>query len=297
MRLGRLRRNPTRKNGEEGYFLIVIMIMVALIAMASLAHVQNVVTQLKHDQEEELVHRGAQYARAIKKFQKKMGTPPVSIEQLEKTNNIRFLRKRYKDPITGGDFRLVRGTEIANIMNSAQGSGGSNNSGMNGPVANTVFNAVGLGGGATSPTSGNTGAGSTGFGQPIGGSGPTFGGGPIIGVASTSPKKSLMEFNGKNHYKDWYFVYLPQFDLCGAAGNAGIAAVAGVAATAVAGPRPITCPLIKGPFVASRGGANSGIPGATSISNMTWGSGAQNSGSGNSSQGSFNSGPSNPKQP
>jgi hypothetical protein len=31
----------------------------------------------------------------------------VRLEELEDTNNIRFLRKRYKDPITGQDFKLL----------------------------------------------------------------------------------------------------------------------------------------------------------------------------------------------
>jgi hypothetical protein len=39
-----------------------------------------------------------------------------------------------------------------------------------------------------------------------------FGGAPIIGVASTSKKKSIREFNKKNHYKDWMFIYDPSSD-------------------------------------------------------------------------------------
>jgi hypothetical protein len=48
--------------------------------------------------------------------------------------------------------------------------------------------------------------------QPIGGTGPTFGGGPIIGVASTSKNKSMKEFNEKDHYNDWWFIYDPTTD-------------------------------------------------------------------------------------
>ncbi len=37
------------------------------------------------------------------------GTYPGSIEQLEKTNNIRFLRQQYVDPMTGkADWRLIQ---------------------------------------------------------------------------------------------------------------------------------------------------------------------------------------------
>ena len=41
---------------------------------------------------------------------------------------------------------------------------------------------------------------------------PTFSGGVIIGVASTSPKKTIREFNQKSHYNEWLFFYDPTFD-------------------------------------------------------------------------------------
>jgi len=43
--------------------------------------------------------------------------------------------------------------------------------------------------------------------------GPTFGGGPILGVASTNKKdKTVRVFAGKTHYNDWLFIYVAQFD-------------------------------------------------------------------------------------
>src|SRR5208282_2915088 len=42
--------------------------------------------------------------------------------------------------------------------------------------------------------------------------GQTFGGGPILGVASTSKAKTIRTFFDKNHYNDWLFVYMPQAD-------------------------------------------------------------------------------------
>lgn len=263
MKLGNLRRKPATKNAEEGYFLIVIMIMVAVLAIVSLNHVQNFVTALKRDQEEELVHRGAQYARAVKKYYKKFNSYPVTLDQLDKTNNMRFLRKRYKDPITGADFRLIRPADFLQAQNSrpqnspdgSPSTAGANTNGtsadgsLNPPMAQSILNTVGLGGnsgslsGQSSPApagqSNSNQNGST-FGQPIAsgtlGSGPTFGGGPFIGVASASPKVSLKEFDKKNHYKDWMFVYLPQLDNINMP-NASNGAL----------PR-----LIKGPFLSSQ---------------------------------------------
>jgi hypothetical protein len=38
------------------------------------------------------------------------------------------------------------------------------------------------------------------------------GGGPIIGVASTSKNKSIKEFNGNSEYDQWLFVYDPRLE-------------------------------------------------------------------------------------
>src|ERR1700688_4629166 len=71
-----------------------------------------VVFQVKRNREEELIHRGVQYSRAMKHFVKKFGRYPTRLEELENTNQVRFLRKRYKDPITGKDFKLLHVGEV-----------------------------------------------------------------------------------------------------------------------------------------------------------------------------------------
>ena len=77
-----------------------------LIALAVAA--PRIATSIQRDKEIELVHRGEQYRRAIKLYYRKFGTYPTSIDQLVNTNNIRFLRKRYTDPITGkDDWRII----------------------------------------------------------------------------------------------------------------------------------------------------------------------------------------------
>jgi hypothetical protein len=69
-----------------------------------------------------------------------------------------------------------------------------------------------------------------GFGQPQGagnlgslntsniGNGQTVGGGQIIGVASTSKKQAIKEFNDKDHYDEWYFVYDLRLEQSGGTG-------------------------------------------------------------------------------
>src|SRR5262249_35334383 len=41
---------------------------------------------------------------------------------------------------------------------------------------------------------------------------PTFGGGPIVGVAPTRKGEALIVFNGKDKYEEWEFVYDPRME-------------------------------------------------------------------------------------
>ena len=97
---------PSRRR-ERGYMLLTLMLFVALLAVASMAWIEKVDFQIKRDREEELIHRGVQYSRAIRRYVRKFGHYPSRIEDLETTNNVHYLRKRYKDPITGKDFNKV----------------------------------------------------------------------------------------------------------------------------------------------------------------------------------------------
>ena len=72
------------------------------------------------DREEEMRHRGTAYMRAIQHFYKKFGRYPNKVEELENTNNVRFLRKRYtdpmnRDPATGKekDFKFLHQQDIS----------------------------------------------------------------------------------------------------------------------------------------------------------------------------------------
>src|SRR5262247_3270709 len=100
--------NHRSRSGQEGYMLLAVMLLVTLMLVALAVELPRISHQIKRDKEEELVRRGKEYATAIKKFYHKNGTYPLSLEQLEDTNHIRFLRKRYKDPMTSdGEWRLI----------------------------------------------------------------------------------------------------------------------------------------------------------------------------------------------
>src|ERR1039458_8448601 len=117
------RKITKSQQSQRGYMLITLMLAVALAAMVLLAVLPEIGQQIKRDREEELCHRGTSYMRAIKNFYKKVGRYPTRIEELENTNNIRYLRKRYKDPLnrdpqTGKerDFKLLHMQDV-NLSN------------------------------------------------------------------------------------------------------------------------------------------------------------------------------------
>jgi type II secretory pathway pseudopilin PulG len=234
------------RRDEDGYVLLTLILMMTLLIIAATAIVPTIAFEIRRDREEEMIHRGVQYSRAIRAYYKKFSRYPAKIEDLESTNNLRFLRKRYKDPITGQDFKLLHFGEVK--MTFSPGLAGAVN--VNAPSSlngNSVFGqpqTAGSFGGATGfgvaarpgstpdastnadpnqPTDPNSAASSSGSAtaqdgqQP--GAGPgnalpgqTFGGMPVVGVVSTSKKEGIREFNHKRKYSEWQFIYDPATD-------------------------------------------------------------------------------------
>jgi type II secretory pathway pseudopilin PulG len=90
---------------ESGYAMVALLVAMSVMAIALSTAMPVFSTVARREREAELVFRGEQYARAIAMFQRKYGNalPPdvnVLIDQ-------KFLRKKYKDPITGDDFRFM----------------------------------------------------------------------------------------------------------------------------------------------------------------------------------------------
>jgi type II secretory pathway pseudopilin PulG len=102
---------------DSGYLLLAILLIMALMIIAATFEAPRIVQQIKRDREEEMIHRGTEYARAIKKFYKKFGRYPANLEQLDNTNQIRFIRKRYKDPLTrDGKWKLLNYGDIQAVL-------------------------------------------------------------------------------------------------------------------------------------------------------------------------------------
>jgi type II secretory pathway pseudopilin PulG len=92
---------------EKGYVLLTMLLVIALMAIFAVAVITPIKFQIQRDQEQEMIHRGVQYTRAIRAYYKKFGRYPTKLEDLDSTNNLRYLRKHYKDPVTRQDFRLL----------------------------------------------------------------------------------------------------------------------------------------------------------------------------------------------
>jgi len=103
------RRSPRRlRRNESGYVLLTLLLVVTLMVIAATVVLPSISYEIRRDQEQELIHRGVQYSRAIRSYYKKFGRYPARLEDLENTNNLRFLRKRYKDPLNKNkDFKLL----------------------------------------------------------------------------------------------------------------------------------------------------------------------------------------------
>jgi type II secretory pathway pseudopilin PulG len=169
------RRRLAFRRNADGYVLLTLLLMVTLLILAIGVIVPSISFEIRRDREEEMIHRGVQYSRAIRTYYKKFGRYPAKIEDLESTNNLRFLRKRYKDPVTGQDFKLLHYGEVkmtfsaplAGVSNLNAPPGLNNNSGFGQAQPGGAFGGPGSFGspaGSFGGPAGNLGGGPTGFG-------------------------------------------------------------------------------------------------------------------------------------
>jgi type II secretory pathway pseudopilin PulG len=165
--------------------LVGLSVMAVLMSMAMPVWSQFV----RREREEELIWRGNQYARAIGLFQRKYAnTFPPTIDILVEQ---RFLRKKYKDPITGEDFMPIPAGGAVNPGQMVD----PRNRGQQGGAQQSAAGFV------TQGAQGTQGA------APIPGTvqQPSIG---IQGVVSKSKETSVKVYNGRTKYNEWAFVYL-----------------------------------------------------------------------------------------
>ncbi len=201
--------------GEEGYILVAVIFLLAILIISLAVAAPKVREDIQRDREVETMHRGKQYARAIKLYYKKFNAYPPNIDALVKTNEIRFLRKRYTDPMTGkddwkpimfgqnktpvamgffgqplagGSTLLGIGPSGGNDVNGATPVSGLNGS-SNGSASSNSGSAFGSSGGSAFGSSGGSAFGSTG-GSSFGQSGGGLGGTTTTGTAGTGTDTS-----------------------------------------------------------------------------------------------------------
>ncbi len=104
----------TRRKPESGFAMLMVFVLAAAIAITLYMEMPRVVFESERAKEQILVDRGTQYKRAIQLYVRynmihsRVAKYPTKIDDLESTNNMRFLRHRYKDPLTGKDeWRLI----------------------------------------------------------------------------------------------------------------------------------------------------------------------------------------------
>jgi type II secretory pathway pseudopilin PulG len=174
--------------------LVGISVMSVLMSMALPVWSHMV----KREKEEELIWRGNQYVRAIRLFQMKFAnTFPPTVDVLV---DQKFLRKKYKDPITNDDFQLLPPGMMAMPT-------GVQTPGRGGPPQRSA-----TGGAPPSDLRGGTQVSTPG--------GGTVGLG-IGGVASKSKDTSIKIYNGRQKYNEWQFVHLQTAQRVGAPGGGG----------------------------------------------------------------------------
>ncbi len=95
-------RQVVRSRGESGHLLLLVMIGIIIMSIMLGAAVQQWSTVQRRENEEELIFRGNQYVKAIKRYQAEHGGAlPTSLEILIEPGprRLRYIRKLFRDPM------------------------------------------------------------------------------------------------------------------------------------------------------------------------------------------------------
>lgn len=179
-------------NRRSGYVLIMLLFVVTAMGIGLLVAVPVWQTQIQREKEEELIFRGKQYKEAVRIFQiKKPGTFPKTLDELVEE---KCLRRPFRDPMNpDGDWNIILLPE-----------GGPGGNLRRGPDRRPVQ----MGGGGTRRDSGQ--------GQAFAVQSilvapqsalASIRNAQILGVVSSSTKKSFRIFNDEESYDKWLFFY------------------------------------------------------------------------------------------
>lgn len=189
-----------KKTAQAGYALMTLLFLSALVLILLGAEVPRILTQGQREREEELIFRGEEYRRAFARYYRTYGRLPLKLEELaEPRNRLRFIRKLYPDPISGdGRWRLIRVGPMGELVGSVTRQD------------RIQFQTPG----AEQKTEKKA--------EPQPPPEPPTGGVnlPIIGVASRSPRRSVIVYQGGTTYNAWEFIFDPVADALSRGGAA-----------------------------------------------------------------------------
>lgn len=105
-----------KRQAQRGFGYLAVLLIVLLLAVAMGATYERVDTLMQREKEQEWLFAGKQYQQAIASYYNKSPNGfkelPSSIDDLLQDKrfvaNTRHLRKPFADPITGGDWALIR---------------------------------------------------------------------------------------------------------------------------------------------------------------------------------------------
>ena len=219
MRHAAIRRPSAQPpSADRGYAMAALLVAMSVMAIVMSVALPVWATAARREKEAELVFRGEQYARAIAFYQRQTGGAfPPSLDLLI---DQKFLRTKYRDPITGGEFEtLAPGSVLAGSSTpgalvagrsgtgaaAAGGRGGTASIGGRGGTTNVggrggTANAAGTRGTAQSGGRSTGSTLSTRLGIAVGAS---LG---IMGVRSKSTDQSLRVYKGAERYNEWLFL-------------------------------------------------------------------------------------------
>lgn len=99
----------TRRRSERGSALLIVFVFAAVLLIMLYREIPIATFEAQRQKEQLTIDRGHEYQRAVQLYYRKFrGQYPASIDALQSTNGMRFLRKKYTDPLTGkDDWRLL----------------------------------------------------------------------------------------------------------------------------------------------------------------------------------------------
>ncbi len=201
-----------RRSADDGFIMAAMLVAIAVMMVAMTAALPVMSTAARREKEAELIFRGKQYSRAIGAYQRRYGgASPPNIDELVTQ---RFLRKKFKDPITDEDFVLVTPeSELPTTSNVPGLPPGTSTAGRaTGSTTTTTGSRTG-GAATTTTTGGRSGSSISTTSSAASGlrssttpgtqAGSTLG---ILGVRSKSKDKAFRVYNGLEHYDEWIFM-------------------------------------------------------------------------------------------